>query len=439
MSKKLSVFLILIVFVCGTAFAAPKSVIMMVADGWGFEHLSAAEYYDNGGETKFFDWMTLLAMSTYSASGNGYDQEKAWSDFDYVRQGATDSAAAATALSTGVMTLDGRIGLDPEGERLKHLYQTAYERGKATGVITDVLLAHATPAGFAAYAESRRNYDEISTHMIAGTSIDVLMGTGHPYFDGDGKRLPPEEINDGRYRHVGGKQTWEGLRRGEVGTDADGDGSPHPWTLIETREQFQALGAGETPKRVLGLAQVASTLQGERAGDPFADAFVAPMTETVPTLAEMTRGALNVLGTNQNGLFLMVEGGAIDWAGHGNASGRLIEEQISFRDAVYAARDWIEANSSWSETLLIVTADHETGYLTGPAEDGVWAPVENRGKGNMPGMKWNSENHTNSLVPLFVKGAGVDVISAKAVDGDPVRGNYLHATELAKILHEFWK
>jgi len=121
----------------------------------------------------------------------------------------------------------------------------------------------------------------------------------------------------------------------------------------------------------------------------------------------MTRGALNVLDNDADGFFLMVEGGAIDWAGHANQSGRLIEEQADFNEAVAAVCDWVEQNSSWSETLVIVTGDHETGYLTGTA--GVYDAVLNNGQGNMPTLAWNSGDHTNQLIPFYAKGAGAEI------------------------------
>ena len=103
-----------------------------------------------------------------------------------------------------------------------------------------------------------------------------------------------------------------------------------------------------------------------RGGDRAAGPFVVPYTSSVPDLATMTRGALNVLDDDPDGLFLMVEGGAVDHAAHVGQSGRLIEEELAFDDAVDAVVAWVEARSSWSETLVIVTGDHETGYRWGP-------------------------------------------------------------------------
>ena len=230
--------------------------------------------------------------------------------------------------------------------------------------------------------------------------------------------------------------TWNDLVAGTAGGDADGDGIADPWTLIEERAEFQALMSGPTPERVLGTAQVYQTLQYSRAGDSYADPYVVPLTETVPTLEEMTKAALNILDDDPDGLFLMIEGGAVDWASHGNRSGRMIEEQIDFDNAVQAVLDWVKANSNWGETLLVVTGDHETGYLTGPGSGPLWMPIVNNGAGVLPGMEWHSGSHTNSLIPLYAKGDAARMFKRYADEYDPVHGKYMDNTELAHVL--FW-
>jgi hypothetical protein len=153
----------------------------------------------------------------------------------------------------------------------------------------------------------------------------------------------------------------------------------------------------------------------------------------VPSLAEMSRGAINVLDNNANGFFLMIEGGAIDWAGHANQHGRLIEEETDFNNAVDAVIAWVEANSNWSETLLIVTGDHETGYLWGPTH-GAFNEVVNNGPATLPSMWYNSTNHSNALIPLFAKGNGAFYLNSFAVNTDPVRGRYIDNTDVARLM-----
>ncbi len=132
----------------------------------------------------------------------------------------------------------------------------------------------------------------------------------------------------------------------------------------------------------------------------------------------------------------MVEGGAVDWASHLNESGRMIEEAIDFERSVEAVVAWVNENSNWGETLLIVTSDHETGYLTGPGSNPTWEPIVNNGAGNLPGMEWHSGDHTNSLVVLSAKGDAARMFSRYADGHDPVRGRYLDNTEVARLV--FW-
>jgi alkaline phosphatase len=343
-----------------------KNVIVMICDGWGYNHLEAASYYEYGKDARqvFNRFPFNYAMSTYSADGHGYDPQLAWSDFDYVKSGYTDSASAATAMSTGVKTYDAAIGVDVDGNPLRHVLELAEELGKSTGVINERGIHPRHSRGFRR-PQRAPDYAAIGQEMINTSAADVIMGAGHPWFDHNG--APRSTPNT--FQYVGGQVTWDALVAGTAGGDADGDGIADPWVLIQSRAEFQSLANGPTPKRVLGTAQVYQTLQQGRSGDAYADPFVVPLTLTVPTLEEMTKAALNVLDDNPLGLFLMVEGGAVDWAAHSNQSGRMIEEQLDFERSVDAVLDWVQKYSNWGETLVIVTGDHETGYLTGPGSD----------------------------------------------------------------------
>lgn len=434
------VAVVLLLAASGFAQAAPaapnraivKNVIVMIGDGAGYNQVHAASLYQYGrtGRQVYEHFPFKYGMSTYSVGS--YDPTLAWSDFDYVKSGATDSAAAATAMSTGVKTYDAAIGVDKDGAPVKHVLERAEDLGKATGVVTSVQVSHATPAAFVAHNVHRNNYEQIALEMILSSATDVVMGAGHPWFDNDGK----PKATPNTFKYVGGQATWDALVAGTAGGDADGDGIADPWQLIETREAFQGLMNGPAPKRVFGVAQVYSTLQQSRGGDGYAAPYVVPLNQGVPTLSEMTKGALNVLDDDPDGFFMMVEGGAIDWASHANQSGRVIEEQIDFNRAVEAVVDWVRTNSNWGETLLIVAADHETGYLTGPGSNPTWQPLANNGVGNLPGMEWHSSSHTNSLVPFFAKGDAARLFIGYADEVDPVRGRYLDNTEIAKAVFE---
>ena len=436
---------------CGdSSRSAPKNVIIMISDGCGFNQVAAADLFQYGrvGAQVYESFPVQLSASTYSASGHGYSPESFWSDFDYPKQRPTDSAAAATALSTGTKTYNGRLCMDTTGVALKTVLQRADELGKATGTVTSVQFCHATPAGFAAHNISRGHYEEIAKEMLLQSGMDVIMGCGHPLFDADGR--PNETPN---YRYVGGEGLWNGLVAGAVQTDsgtvsdANGDGTPDAWTLLQTRDEIVALATGDTPTRVVAVPQVWETLQEKRSGAAEQVApFQGPRIENMPTLPQMTRAALNVLDNDPDGFFLMIEGGAIDWACHSNLIHRLIEEQVGFNRAVEAVVQWVETNSSWDETLVIITADHETGYLlgpgSGPGEDGAaptYAPLENRGQGQVPGFQWNSGGHTNSLVPVYAKGAGHALLIDAATGTDPVRGRYMDNTDIPNTVFALWQ
>jgi len=419
---------------------APKNVIVMISDGWGQNQIDATSYWLYGAREgqSYAGFPFQVGMSTYeveepglNCSPLGYDPDRAWSEFDYVKAPcATDSASAATAMSTGVKTRNGYIGVDPDGDPQRHVMQEAEAKGKSTGVVTSVELSHATPAGFVAHNISRNNYAAIANEMISNSGTDVIMGAGNPEYDDSG--LPAAK--DARY--VGGPGTWTALKAGTAGNDADGDGAFDAWTLIQTRDAFQAMAEGDTPARVIGVPQVYTTLQQARAGDGNADPFVVPLTASVPTLAEMSRAALNVLDNDPDGFVMMIEGGAVDWAGHANQSGRLIEEQADFDSAVDAVLAWVKANSNWGETLLIVTGDHETGYLTGPMDPAnpAWSAVVNNGAGELPGMTWNFADHTNQLIPFFAKGDDGRWFTKAADHSDPVWGAYIDNTDIGKVI-----
>ena len=421
------VVLVLLFLQAGQVEAAlARNVILMISDGQGFNTVEATRYF-TGSPAVYESFPVRYGMTTYSANNpGGYDASRMWSDFDYAKSGATGSASAATALYSGVKTNDGRIGVDTSGNPLTSIAEIADGLGKATGAISSVQLSHATPAAVYAHNISRGNYAEIANEMIYTSGLDVIMGAGHPYFDNNGINQYPTIVED---RYVGGIATWNDL----VAGTANG------FTLVEettngSNTGFENLAdgtyAGGLPAKVVGVPQVNTTLQyGRTAG--------APMNGNVPTLSTMTRGALNVLSQDPNGMFLMVEGGAVDWAGHGNNLTRQIEEQSDFNASVGAVVDWVDTNSTWEETLLIVTADHETGYLWGPGSDPTHVGLTDLGAGLLPGHSWYSGGHTNELVPLYAKGAGSEIF-AGLVDGTDTQagnlwgfnGNYVDNTDV---------
>jgi alkaline phosphatase len=150
----------------------------------------------------------------------------------------------------------------------------------------------------------------------------------------------------------------------------------------------------------------------------------------------MARAAINVLDADEDGFVLLVEGGAIDSAGHDNQKGRMIEEVTAFDEMVTAVLAWVENNSSWEESLVIVTADHETGYLTAGEGVSMAEPLKSQGYNRLPQMHFNATHHTNHLVPFFAQGKGSARFSAAATKNDAVRGWYMDNTDMAKVLFD---
>lgn len=411
-----------------------KNLIYMISDGWGENQIKATNYYM--GQTQAYEsFPAQLFMSSYHGMGKmgsddiaefftSYNSSKAWSDVEYINNKPTDSAPAATAMGTGEKTYDGSINMSVDQKSLKTLAEVAKQKGKSAGVISTVQFSHATPAAFgAAHNLSRNNYSEIANEMLA-SKLDVVMGTGHPDYDDNG--MPRSEKE---YMYVGGETTWKALQSGSL----------NDWTFTDDKTELLAVANGtNVPEKLVFVAKAATTLQQAREGDP------QVIDETnknivVPTLAEMTQASLNVLGQNEEGFFIMIEGGAIDWANHANQKGRLIEEQDDFNQSVDAVIRWVEANSNWDETLLIVTGDHETGYLSGETEQDLGkAQIKDNGKGVMPGMKYYSGGHTNQLIPFYAKGIGAEALTSLARVHDLKRGYYVENTDAANYAKLLW-
>jgi alkaline phosphatase len=441
----------------------PKNIIILIGDGMGFNHIAATNYFQGVKHQVYQQFPVQMAMAHYPAKAGEYDKNNpaknyfapgyngaiAWKDTAYLKRGYTESAAAATALATGVKTYNNSVGMSVDFEPLENLVQRAKSVGKSAGVVTSVEFSHATPAGFVAHNTSRSNYSQLAYDMLLDSRCDVIMGCGDPMFDDEGLPVGKKWKNS---KYVGDSVFWTELIAGSGKrtqfsvmdkansvSDINGDGKPDPWTVIRTLDEFRDLQKGKTPLRVLGCPKVNATLQqgrqmknGETKDSP---PNVNPFIATVPTLAEMAAGALNVLDNNPRGFFLMIEGGAIDWASHSNQKGRLIEEMTFFNEAVNYVVRWVNANSNWDETLVIVTGDHETGLLWGEKP---FVPMADRGKGNLPVMNFNTTDHTNSLLPFYARGAGSELYRTYADERDSVRGPYIQNAEVAQLIKLLW-
>ncbi len=445
----------------GPAVAA-KNVFMMITDGASFGTWDMTDLYTHGSVASSTYYgadfkkylMTTFPLNTAKTPTGGnnpevsYEPDKAWditpnsgsftdphtgkiypnyfNAYDYLRQNYTDSAAAVTALATGQKTYNSAINWsnDPAvtgAPITPTVPELAKQYGKAVGTISSVQWSHATPAGFSnAHNISRNNYISIANDMLNGTVMDVIMGTGDPQWNNDGVKTiatyNDPAITDSKAKYVGGRDTWIALNEGT---------HPQGWNLIQSKADFEAIASGVLPAnlRVLGVPEVGSTLQQSRSGyAPTDKVGDDPLNAGVPTLVTMTKAAVNLLqaksqATGDKGFFLHIEGGAIDWAAHGNQVSRIIEEQMDFNNTVDWVVGWIEANGGWANNLLVITTDHANSMPLGPNSDTIpFDPIELGDVSGTPNILWHSNNHMNQLVPLFVRGAGADMF-AGLVDG----------------------
>jgi alkaline phosphatase len=458
----IAAFSLLILFAgCSSASPPAKNIIIMIADGMCAGSWDAAEYWEHGsaGQQRYSGFPVAFGVSTYPLNTKtdpdytadelcGYDPISAWeegvsssglpfSGYNYLITGTTDSAAAATAMASGIKTYNSSINYDNFGNRVETILQKAKKAGKATGVITTVEFCHATPAGFAAQNMDRNNYLEIAHQMLTAGDLDLVMGCVHPFYDANGSlRTAPV------YDRIP-QSDWESLAAGTLRS-----GSSAQWTLIETKADFESLltSAGALPiagiPRIRGSLQQGRSLavQGADESNPSGIRFVA----SVPDLSTMSLGALHSLSADPDGMFLMIEGGATDRAAHAHQSGQLIEETADFNHAVASVIGWIETRSSWDETLLIVTSDHGNGLVYGPEAGTVpFQPVKNNGAGVMPGFTFQATGHTNELVKLWAKGAYSFQFFAVTPSADPgfsshtghnTDGLYIDNTDIFRVM-----
>lgn len=399
-----------------------KNVILMIADGWGFNAVTATDYY-RGAPAVYESFTYQYGMQTTSANNlAGYDPAQFWANAGYNNSDVTDSASSATAMYTGQKIFNGRINITTNGDPITTFFEKAAQMGMSIGAVSSVELSHATPAAVYAHNTSRGNYATIAYEGIYGANpvdnlpnngsdpqagdnnnydalnyhgnMTVLMGAGHGDYDNSGN-IDFNRTN----RYVGGDAAWADIIDGAP---------PNGWTYVEQKAVFEEIAAGNNvPAKLLGIAQANQTLQYNRSGTPAdpANPSGAAFNTNVPTLETMTRAALNVLAQNDDGFAVMIESGAVDWAGHNNDLARQIEEHMDFDASVQAVVDWVNLNDpTWSETLVIVTGDHETGDLWGPGGD--FDLITDNGVGVLPSHSWQSGSHTNSLIPFYAQGTG---------------------------------
>ncbi len=316
-------------------FDPPVSVILMIGDGMGYEQVKAASFYYYGEEGKMSFESLPVKGSVSTYSANS---------------SITDSAAAATAMATGQKVNNGVISkaIPGDGSNLETVLEQYKSEGKSVGVVTTAMVSHATPAAFTSHNVSRINYSQIADEIFTVTKPNVVFGGG-----GSSAGIDMAWLQTSGYKSVANEDEMNALS-GELVCGLFGD--------------------GHMPYVYDGLGEY-------------------------PTLSEMLLKALDLLDENNNGFFLMIEGGRIDHACHSNDLQRMLLEVKAFSDAAQDVLDWI---GSRDDILLIVTADHETGGLD---------VINNNGEGTLPTVAWRTDYHTEVDVPVYGYGPGAEKLS----------------------------
>ncbi|MDQ3395792.1 MAG: alkaline phosphatase [Bacteroidota bacterium] len=261
----------------------------------------------------------------------------------------TDSAAGATAFASGIKTYNGAVGVDEHKNKVETIVEIAKRNNLSTALVASSSITHATPACFYAHQASRSLDEDIANDLLS-SDVDIFMGGGSIFFTSrkDGRNLL-NELKAKNYNIYNNVEKVSG-KEDKVGVLLDGK-------------------------------QPAAKLKGRG--------------EFLPNATEKTLGLLQ----NKNkGFFLMVEGSQIDWFGHSNSSDTLISEMIDFDNAIGKVLDFAEKDG---ETLVIITADHETGG---------YAIVGGDKSGKVMG-KFSTGSHTATMVPVFAFGPGAENFS----------------------------
>jgi alkaline phosphatase len=275
---------------------------------------------------------------------NNTGLQKTFSSDDYI----TDSAAAGTALATGNKTKNGVIGMDSLGNRVISILEIAEEHGFATGLVSTSSITHATPASFIAHQSSRGSYEDIAMDFLK-TDIDVFIGGGYNHF---AKRADKLNLIDSLK-----------TRGYEIDT-----------TMNMILKSSSGKLAGFT-------APIHNPFRLNGRGD---------------MLPASSAKAIEILSKNKKGFFLMIEGSEIDWAAHANFADTLVDETLDFDKAVGLALDFAKKDG---HTLVVVTADHETGGVT--IVGGDW-------KTHNVKLNFSIKGHTAVMVPVYAYGPGAE-------------------------------
>lgn len=359
-----------------------KYVFYFIGDGMGFNHVSLAEYW-LGYTQGVFD-SRPLSFSQFPVLG--------WAVTHSESNLITDSAAAGTALSTGTKTKNGMLGTAPDSSALKSIAYKIHDAGYRVGISSTVGINHATPGAFYGHSASRSDYYSIASE-IPSTGFEFFAGGGAIESNGeDGDETSVyEAIEDSGYVIAEGMDDF-----------ADKKDEAGKMMLLQENGRLKT----ELP-------------------------YAIDMKDTDMTHADLVSASIDFLYDEDcPGFFIMSEGGKIDWASHGNDTKAVILETLSLSDAVAEAVEFYNAHPD--ETLIIVTADHETGGLTLSWEKGYdllfdkleeihcskdMVSEEEREHMNDVSHEahigWTTGDHSGANVPVFAIGAGSTLFSGR--------------------------
>ncbi|MGL5081161.1 MAG: alkaline phosphatase [Microcoleaceae cyanobacterium] len=393
-------------------------------------------------------------------------------DPEYIKYSYPDSANTATTLYTGVKSYNNAIGVDIYEEPLESVLQMAADQGKSTGLVTSVPIDHATPGAAAANVNRRNKYDSdfptldsILQQELRIYRPNVLLGGGHPFSNTqdplpDGVEPPTDNtfITESTYAELSANPTdnvydYTFLERGpdaamtlaDTAAEIDPNQGERLLGLYGARGQNGNLpvSSADGDYSTTGLDMFSLFSSAQETGIPTPDterpllpgetdeSFIATEVNENPTLTNLTDAALEVLGKDEDGFWLMIEGGDIDWSAHDNNVDNLIGTVNDFDKAVQSVTDWIAENGGWEENLLIVTADHDHYLTLNPefpellATEGAEALTFEQHDPETAGHFWGSDDavkygwgsHSNRPVPVYYQGAGSEVLDGLVGEG----------------------
>jgi alkaline phosphatase len=299
-----------------------RNVILLIGDGMGPSTIGLAKDY-----ARIVEGRELWIEKAISGGNMALVQAPALGTL------VTDSAAAATAIATGARVSNGVVSLGPDGERLTTILELAEKKSRATGLVTTTSLTHATPAAFAAHVSKRSAENEIAVQMLA-SGVEVLLGGGLRHWMPKGKTASD----------IAGFSS-KSKRKDNI--DLVGNAREKGYHVVTSGLELEAVQETEKLFGIFSNSHMPYAL--DRRPDDAA---------TAPSLVEMTTAALGVLAKNENGFFLMVEGGRIDHASHANDVAAMLAEMMEFDEAVGVAMTFADEHPG---TTVFITADHVTG------------------------------------------------------------------------------